>query len=244
MYLRLEGYHDIVGLLLGYLSRISLILLTKDSPLAHILRLLSILEADSLEQGLIEAWRCTLNGFGKALGRFHRSSLSINLDFILRVYSHSNNSVAEAHLRRLLGQAEEESRISRSTLDIMTCLGWNMFDQNRFAEAVQIGLDVLSQAGSKGWYGLEAGALELLARSQHQQDNKSSAEKNLRHSIQLTREVWGMADPRTIELMVILLAWFRQWGREEEADQLQAEITEAVGRDDIDEELDEELGEH
>jgi hypothetical protein len=122
----------------------------------------------------------------------------------------------------------------------MNYLGWNLYGQNRFAESEQILLDVLSQSRSKGWYSLKVDALQLLARSQLQQGNKSSAEKNLRHSIQLACEAWGMADPLTIELMVFLLGWLRECGREEEADQLQAEITEAVGRDDIDEELDEE----
>ncbi|KAH8773162.1 hypothetical protein F5882DRAFT_172437 [Hyaloscypha sp. PMI_1271] len=244
MYLRSSGFHDIAESLLNYLSRISKILLTKDSPMAHIWQLISMLEADSLEQGLIEAWRCGLNAFEKALGCLHTSSLDINLAFILCVYGSISDSVAEAHLRRLLAQAEKESRISRSTLAIMTYLGWNLYDQRRFAESEQILLDVLPQARSNGWYDLEADAVELLARSQHQQDNKSSAEKNLRHSIQLTREAWGMADPHAMRLMVFLMGWLREWGREEEADQLQAEITEAIGRDDIDEELDGELVEH
>jgi hypothetical protein len=244
LYLRFSGYHDILELLLGYISKISMILLTKDSPLAHILRLISMLEVDSLEQGLTEAWRCALNGFEKALGCLHPSSLNINVDFTICVYSRLSHSVAEAHLRRLLAQAEKEPRISKPTLSIMACLGWNMYEQNRFAEAEQILLDVLSRAESKGWYFLEVDALGLLARSQHQQDNKCSAEKHLRHSIQLAGETWGMADPMTIELMVTLLGWLGEWGREEEADQLHAEITEATGRDDIDEELDEELDGH
>jgi L-fucose isomerase-like protein len=122
----------------------------------------------------------------------------------------------------------------------MNRLGWNLYDQNRSAEAEQMALDILSQVGSKGWYILEVDALELLAHSQHQQDNKSSGEKNLRRSIQLAREAWGMADPLAIDLTATLMGWLREWRREEEADQLQAEITEAVGRDDIDEEL----GEH
>jgi hypothetical protein len=243
MYLRFNGYHDIAELLLGYICRISTILLTKDSPLAHILRLIRMLETDSLEQGLIEAWRCALNRFEKALGRFHESSVDINLEFIQRVYGRISDSVAEAHLRRLLAQAEKESKNSEQTLDIMVALGWNLYDQNRFAEAEQMALDVLSQAGSKGWCGLEVDSLELLARSQYQQDNESSAEKNLRHSIQLIRRVWGMADPLAISLMVLLMEWLREWRREEEADQFQAEITEAIGRDDIDDELDEELDE-
>jgi len=243
MYIRFSGYHDIAELLLGYTSRISTILLTKDPPLAHILRLISMLEADSLEQGLIEAWRCGLNGFGKSLGYLHASSVDINLEFIQRVYGHIRPSVAEAHLRRLLAQAEKESKNSEQTVDIMVALGWNLYEQNRFAEAEQMALDVLSQAGSKGWYALEADALELLAHSQHQQNNKSSAEKNLRHSIQLTREAWGMADPWAMGLMVVLLGWLRDWRREEEADQLQAEIAELIGRDDIDDEFDEELDE-
>jgi hypothetical protein len=244
MYIRFSGYHDIAELLLGYTSRISTILLTKDPPLAHILRLISMLEADSLEQGLIEAWRCGLNAFEKALGCLHASSLNINLEFIQRVYSPISHSVAEAHLRRLLAQGENESRIPRSTLSIINRLGWNMYDQNRFAETEQMALDVLSQAGSKGWYAPEVDALELLAHSQHQQDNKSSAEKNIIQSIQLMREVWGMADPVAIELTLVLMGWLREWEREEEADQLQAEITELIGRDDIDEELDGELVEH
>ncbi|PMD52751.1 uncharacterized protein K444DRAFT_542978 [Hyaloscypha bicolor E] len=244
LYLRFRECHDIVELLLGYLSRISMILLTKDCPLARILRLISMLEIDSLEQGLTEAWRCALNGFEKALGELHISSLDINLDFTIRVYSHLSGSVVETHLRRLLAQAEKESRISKSTLQVMVCLGWNLYDQSQFAEAEQLFLDVLSQAWGKGWYFLEVDALGHLARSQHQQDNKSSAEKNLRQSIQCTCETWGMADPLTIGRMIVLLEWLREWGREEEADQLQAEITEATGRDDIDEELDEELDGH
>jgi Clr5 domain len=244
LYLRFRECHDIVELLLGYLSRISVILLTKDCPFGRILRLISMLEIDSLEQGLTEAWRCALNGFEKALGGLRTTSLDINLNFVLRVYGHLSHSVAEAHLRRLLAQTEKESRISKPTLDVMVSLAWNLYDQNKFAVAGQIGLDILSEAGGKGWYGLETGALELLARSQHQQDNKSSAEKNLRQSIQCTCETWGMADPLTIGRMIVLLEWLREWGREEEADQLQAEITEATGRDDIDEELEEELNGH
>ncbi|KAH8762340.1 hypothetical protein BGZ57DRAFT_573056 [Hyaloscypha finlandica] len=238
MHIRFSGYHDIAELLLGYISRISMILLTKDSPLAHILRLISMLEIDSLEQGLTEAWRCALGGFEKSLGCFHESSLDINLSFIQRVYGHISHSEVEVHLRRLLGQVEKESRLSEPTPMILRYLGSNLYDQNRFAEAEQMALDVLSQAGSKGWDTLEVGALELLAFSQHEQDNKSSAEKNLRRSIQLAREAWGMADPWAMGLMVCLLGWLRDWRREEEADQLQAEIAEAIGRDDIDKELD------
>jgi hypothetical protein len=244
LYLRFRECHDIVELLLGYLSRISMILLTKDCPLARILRLISMLEIDSLEQGLTEAWRCALNGFEKALGGLGTSSLDINLNFVLRVYNHLSHSVAEAHLRKLLAQTEKESRISKPTSEVMVCLGWNLYDQSQFAEAEQLFLDVLSQASGKGWYALEVNALQLLAHSQNEQGHKSSAEKHLRHAMQLAGEEWGVADPVAINIMAILLECLRKWGREEEADQLHAEITEATGRDDIDEELDEELDGH
>ena len=45
----------------------------------------------------------------------------------------------------------------------------------------------------------------------------------------------GMNHPLAIEILINLEKWLRGWGRQEEADELEADVDILVGRDEIDE---------
>jgi hypothetical protein len=227
---------EIAKLLLGHVVNISTTLRAKGHPWAHIWRLIGMLEEDALELAFIQSWRCAIDSFEKSLGPFHKLSIECNLDLIVRVYSPIE---VDSLLRRLLSQLEKESSIPNSqTLRVKVNMGWNLVDQERYAEAEQLGQDVVSQAEEICSFSRKLEALDLIAHSQYPQNQRISAEKNLRHAIQIAAETWGMTDPWTLDSMIILEGWLQEWGQEEEADRLKTEIDDAIGRDEVDEELD------
>jgi hypothetical protein len=231
------GRPEIAELLSSYVFNLSKTVWSREHLWNEIWRLIGMLEGELLEQVLIRSWRCTVDRFEKALGPFHISSLDNNLTFLCG--AHIIDEEAEPHVRRLLVQCESESSVPIShILFTKDNLGGNLLRQNRFAEAEQLLLDIVSQAEEKGLHDQRSQSLGLLAQSQYYQNKRCLAEKNLRQAIQLSISKWGRTDPYALHLMLNLGAWLRKWGREDEADRLKAEIREGTGRDEIDEELD------
>ncbi|PMD21762.1 hypothetical protein NA56DRAFT_748734 [Hyaloscypha hepaticicola] len=227
---------EIAELLSRYIFNISTTVLGGEHLWTQIWRLIGMLEGESLEQVLTQLWRCTVDRFEEALGPFHLSSLSNNLDFLagLRI----TKEESETHLRRLLVRCESESSIpNQQIISIMQYLGWNLIRQSRFAEAEQLGLDISSRAEEQRLLYQRTEALNLIAESQYHQNKRYLAEENLRYSLQLTISEWGRTDQYVLDLKIDLEAWLREWGREDEAERLKAEIEEVIGRDEIDEEL-------
>jgi hypothetical protein len=58
----------------------------------------------------------------------------------------------------------------------------------------------------------------------------------------MIKDQWGRQHPWVLEFINILEGWFRNWGREQEADTLRREIEELIGKDEIDEQHDEVQG--
>jgi hypothetical protein len=113
-----------------------------------------------------------------------------------------------------------------------------MIAQGRYTEGEQLGLVVLSRA-QDDWGIISVIeniiVLKFMAQSQYQQHQVKAAEGSLRMAIEMVTEYGGMNHPLAIEIMVNLEEWLRGWGRQEEADELQAKIDKLVGRDEIDE---------
>jgi hypothetical protein len=230
------GYPEIAELLSRYVLNMSKTVWGGEHLWTQIWRLFGMLEGGALEQVLTQSWRCAIDRFEKALGPFHKSSLNNLIEY--HYYAH-NTGETESRLRRLLVRCETESSIpNEQIISIMNILGWNLFLQRRFAEAEQLGLDSLSQAEEQGLYYQQTQALYLIAHSHCHQNKRCLAEENLRRVIKLAISSWGRTDPIVLDLIVHLETWLREWGREDEADRLKAEIAEATGRDEIDEELD------
>jgi hypothetical protein len=140
----------------------------RDNPWGHICRLISMLDAECLEQAIIQSWKCTIDAFKKGTGPCNLSTLRVQLQFIRCVHG-SDLLEEERHLRGLLAQFEEVSGISalQVTTRVMLHLGYNLSTQRRNAEAEEIGLDVLSRIQGDEFYinkiGVKKEALQLVA---------------------------------------------------------------------------------
>jgi hypothetical protein len=236
IFLNRMRHPKIVELLLRYIINLSTIRWTKDHHLSYIWRLVGMLEEGCLEETVIQSWRCIVDIFENRLGIFNKTSLLYRLDFIGRVHSPPD---AEPLLQRLLAQWDErESSSSNSqAVHILNYLGFNLLDQGRFSEAEQLGLDAMSLAEKQDPV-RKIDSLVLISRAQYNQNKRALAENSLRRAIQVIVDEWGIADPLVIDDLILLEEWLREWGREEEADRVRAEIDVAIGRDEIDEEFD------
>ena len=231
------GRPEVAGLLIRYVFNMSKTVWSREHLLTQIWRLFGMLEREALEQVLRQSWRCAIDRFEKALGPFHGSNLDNNVKFF--DFAGSTEEEIEPHLRKLLARCESESSIPKSwIMRIMYCLGWSLLRQGRLAEAEQLGLDIVSQAEEQGLNYQQAEALRLLAHSQYYQNKRCLAEENLRHAIKLATPVLGGTHTYILNIMITLEGWLRAWGREDEAERLRAEVSDGIGKDEIDEELD------
>jgi hypothetical protein len=233
------GRLEIASFLRNYISEMAAIVIAREHPWGHICRLISMLDTESLEQALIQSWRCTINAFENSFGPFNQLTLGAHLQFIHQVYASTDLLEEERLLRELLAQCEHVSNIPTvPTTGIILNLMRNMTAQERYTEGEQLGLVVLSRT-QDDWGIIRVIesiiVLKFMAQSQYQQHQAKKAEESLRMTIEMVTEYGGMNHPLAIEMMVNLEEWIRGWGRQEEADELQAEIDKLVGRDEIDE---------
>jgi hypothetical protein len=77
--------------------------------------------------------------------------------------------------------------------------------------------------------------LKFMAESQYQRHQPKEAERSLLMALEKVTKYGGMNHPLAIEIMINLEEWLRGWGRQEEADKLEADIDMLVGRDESDE---------
>ena len=233
-----RGQKEVYQMLKRYISaRASCI---RGKPWPRIYQLIGMIEDDSFEQAMIQSWRCLLDSMENILGKFHIVSFQSNLNFIDRVYRTSESSFVEGevHIRRLLSQCEEFSGGSSwQTLRSMIRLGWNLYYQFRYEEVEALGLDILSRVLGQTSPSEEVDALKIVAWCQHRQGKYDLAEDNLQRAIRLTVDECDREDLVAVEYMVDFEGWLREWGRDEEANELRATINEAIGRDEVDEEL-------
>ncbi|CZR65656.1 uncharacterized protein PAC_15556 [Phialocephala subalpina] len=239
LFFRRNRRSEIAEILRKYFCDVAESVCTQSGPWAHIGRLIAALEEDTLEQAVIQAWKCKIDGFERSLGQFHQSSLEISLDFIRCVHESVNVVEEEKLLQGLLAQWEAGSCVSKKqTLSIRINLGWSLMDQGRCAEAEELGLAALTVAEEQYWYEEKIRALQLISESQYRREKRTSAANNLQQAVDLSVDKWGVTDPGAIDLMLRLEGWLRGWGREVEGDELKAKVEEAIGRDEIDQELD------
>jgi hypothetical protein len=232
------GRPEIASLLRNYIGEMAATVIARKHPWGDICQLLSELDAESLEQALVQSWRCTINAFENFLGPFNQLTLGAHLQFIHHVYASTDLLEEERLLRELLAQCEHASITTVPTTGIILNLMRNMIAQGRYTEGEQLGLVVLSRA-QDDWGIISVIeniiVLKFMAQSQYQQHQVKAAEGSLRMAIEMVTEYGGMNHPLAIEIMVNLEEWLRGWGRQEEADELQAKIDKLVGRDEIDE---------
>jgi len=174
--------------------------------------------------------------FKHGLGPFHPSTIHVLVVLNLRT---PNVVEGEKMLRELVAQSEYTSGVNNSSLlMLMMSLGYILRGQRKYLEAEELGRQMLGRAEDiefhVGNQNHKIQALELIAYTQYSQNKMGQAEKTMRDVIEMIVDQWGVTDPGVIENTVVLERWLRSWGREEEANNLKADIEEFIGKDEID----------
>lgn len=233
------GYPETVSVLRDFIGKMAATVIARKHPWGDICQLISELDAESLEHALVQSWRCTINAFENSLGPFNQLTLDTHLQFIHQVYASTDLLEEERLLRELLAQCEHASNIPIvPTTGIMLNLMRNMTAQGNYTEGERLGQVILSRPQDDRGIMREIEsiiALKFMAESQYQQHQPKEAERSLRVALEMVTKYGGMNHLLAIEIMIDLEKWLRGWGRQEEADELEAEINILVGRDEIDE---------
>ncbi|KAL2073220.1 hypothetical protein VTL71DRAFT_10544 [Oculimacula yallundae] len=227
----------------NYISQMAIEILPKEHPWSQICRSLGTLDIDIFEEVITQSWKCELDISTGYLGLFSRSSIGTRLEFIRRVYGSKDVHQEGKMLQELLKQAEIQvpSASPRAVSSIMVKMGYNLTYQERYSEAEKIGKEILS------WFSRDGGsvdvtnkieALRLVAECQYLQYKDNLAEMNLKEALRLAVEAWGPNDAFATEIALRLETWLREWGREDEADELKAQRDRIMDLEEMDEGLD------
>lgn len=111
-----------------------------------------------------------------------------------------------------------------------------MLVQGRYSEAENLGISILSRARKEPRISLNVrvDAMILTAKAQYNQNKQDLAGKNMRDAIRMLINEWGKTGPLGIQYMNTLEGWLREWGRNEEADELKVAIDLVIGLDETD----------
>lgn len=237
IYLSGEGFHAAVRYLCTFIAEAASLYLRGNTPWRNICQSLGRLDVGSMSDSMFQVWKCTFNNFVKRLGLLNKSTLRNHLAILNREYRLTNHVQEGVLLRKLLFDCEQFlGETAWQNKMIITELGYNLIHQERYEEAEQLGLDILSQHEDKLSFWGKVGFLELVARSQYYEGKEPLAEKNMRDAIVMIAGQYGVEYPDAIDMKIWLERWLRNWGRHEDGDILRAEIEEAIEEDDVDRE--------
>lgn len=230
------GLSEVASILRTFIQGMAAKVLSQQDPWGTICRMLGALDPESLEQAMAQFWKCSADSFESELGTFHRLAVSVRLDYIKRVYGATNYPEEERLLRNLL--AGTGNIFKSYTPRVMLNLAHNLNRQGRYNEAEELGQEVLSLVqrfnGSASMIVERIDSMKLISRSQHSQNKCNEAERTLREAIRMIVSAWGMEHPWAAEFMNVLEGWLRDWGCEEDANALRAEINVLLGKDELD----------
>lgn len=238
-----KGLGEIVSLLRHYISEMAAATIATNSPWRHICRLIGIIDAESLNEMILQSWKCMIDAFEEGLGPFNLFTLGVRMNFVQHVYRDTDALAEESFFRGLLARCKEApgtpAQAAVRTRIITLFLGYLLIRQGRYREAELLVHEVIYRVEedeadfNRKPYQIEA--LVLLAWSQNYQHKMNLAEKTMRDVIGMLIDLVGAKHHWTIQNMIKLEEWLREWGREMEADELQRVRDELIGKDEIDE---------
>ena len=221
--------HIEVQKLRKYIAEMAYII-AHDNPWYQIYGSLASIDPSITEQVLQECLRCSADFFQQGLGPYHSSTVDIKLENIH--FRNIDLLEEERSLRELLAGCEQGGN-KKTPLHsrIGNFLSTNLLHQGRYAEAESLAIEMFSITGCQI---VDLEALRLIAECEYRQDKNDLAEEHLRMAIEILLGYWG-EEVWGIEYVIRLEGWLREWGREEEADELRVEWNDLLGEDDIDE---------
>ena len=93
------GYPETASLLRDFIGKMAATVIARQHPWGDIYQLISELDAESLDQALVQTWLCTIKAFEKSLGPFNQLTLDTHLQFIYHVYASTDLREEERLLR-------------------------------------------------------------------------------------------------------------------------------------------------
>lgn len=234
-----QPYVHVAKMLRTHIKEVARGFIHNNSPWKQICILLGELDEDTLQPALIQCHRSVSDQFADGLGPLNFTAICTRLSFINEGYR-NDLPQSERLLRELLAQCEQSSSATSRVLNVMNHLAENLTMQKRNEEAEEVAREMLFRGEEAGNRVMEIKATELLAWSQYHEDNQQEAEESIRDAIDIGIVTYSEGSPYVIYLMGHLEGWLREWGRAEEADELQAKIDDLLGMDDIDEEAERE----
>ena len=231
-----SGFVDIRAIIQDHVAQLAQAVLPERHTLRHICISLSLPDLRHPEN-MERSWRCLVDSFGLATGKFSGVCVMVEANFIRGMYSMTEHLRAEQLLGELLTEYERTTaELDESTLYIVDALAASIHTQGRFAEAEVLMKDYLLRARMCGSLGSnrEPELLESLAWVQYSQGKHNLAEANMRYAIATLIELHGEAYSSVLASYNQLRGWLHDWGRVEEAEEMRQKIEEIIGPDDID----------
>jgi tetratricopeptide (TPR) repeat protein len=223
-----NGLFDVRAVFCRYLGEMAKAVVVRNHPWGNICRLVALFDTEAFDESLVQYWRCTIDAYERSLGLSNPFAVEAKSDFTWNVYGSTDLPKAEKLLREILASVEDTA-VSINLIE-------NLNLQGRSEEVQQLASDLLSSLGPDEVLN-KAGILSKIATSYYNQGNKASAEKYIREAIALLLSDISSPHTWTFHWIERLGRWLREWGRDEEADQLESKGNVMIGTDEIDEEL-------
>lgn len=230
------GHIDVTNLLRKHIKALSSLDIKNGHPLRKICETLGELDSQVLLPVLTKVWRFSVEVFTRKLGNSHPLTVAAHLDCLKRIYGHTGEDFLneEQELRKIL--TELEYKLTPSTPRVMLNLAHNLNKQKRYEEAREMALKVCSLLNEHDIYAdrivEKIEYFKIISHSYFHQSEASpgesymiEAEKHMLISIQMIEQHYGKQHSWVIEFKNVLESWLRMWGREQDADNLQNEIS-------------------
>lgn len=217
---------EIARNLLNYVIEIATYFLDSEYPWRQILVRLGAVEDSDLQPLLATGWSCINNTFQNELGPLHYDCLFLNYRYACVYLDYAASSKM---FHNLLERAEHElNALDERLAYLYYTYGDCLYREGRYDEAI-ISLEKIDTSTDKYAKSI---VLESTARCHHKMGIKDEAELEIRKAIKLSMQCREI----TVSLRCIdtLCGWFREWGRLEEADELQDATMEMTYREGID----------
>jgi len=237
LYLVNNGLLEVALLLRDYIRDLARHNTSTVQPYGRVFRLIGTLDDNSLGQTIARSWKCNNDALDDGLGQFSDPGLLARLNYIQNVHGARDSLEEERLLREMIQNCETSSPKPEIQIPtIMFSLGQSMLSQGRYSDAENLGLEIMTRARKEPRITLNSrvDAMVLAARAQYHQCKTELAGSNLRSAICLLVDEWGKTGPLAIRYMNTLEGWLREWGRENDADDLKVAIDYVIGLDETD----------
>jgi tetratricopeptide (TPR) repeat protein len=232
-----EGLDEVATMARGYIGQMASEILPSDHLWCQICRLIGLSDSDNLQYLFVQSWQCALDAFESELGPFHERTIHCRIDFLDRIARMTEISSTEGQLRKLFSDCEKlYGKFDERSQAIALKLGWSLYRQRRYAQAEAVAQDVFERARDEGSLILEIRGLDLLVRCQKCLSKRDLALRNMLKALGRTVQSFGRTDSLAVPPMLVE-GWLCMWGRDDHADQFNADIIELLGLDDADQDL-------